>query len=823
MTLPVSPSMIWKASPGWTTAAGVKQAILYHLHFSLAKDEFSATKRDYYQALVHALRDRLIQNWLHTQQRAYATGAKRVYYLSAEFLIGRLLDVALSNMGLTEACAQALRELGQDFAEINELEWDAGLGAGGLGRLAACYLDSLATLGLPAWGYGIRYEFGIFYQKLVNGAQVEAADNWLRFGNPWEVAQTGALFPVHFYGQVQNRVDEHGQLRFDWEGAETIMALAYDLPVPGYGNGVVNTLRLWSARASRELDLAHFNQGDYVRAVEDKNRTENISRVLYPPDDVFPGRELRLKQEYFLVSATLQDILRRYKKQYADLAGFADRVAIQLNDTHPALAIPELMRLFLDQEGLGWEPAWEICRQTFAYTNHTVMPEALEAWPVSLLGRTLPRHLQIIEEINRRFLNEVARRCPGDDDRRRRLALIDEEGCRSVRMAHLALTGCHAVNGVSALHTAILRQEVFRDFADLYPERFYNRTNGVTPRLWLLKANPALADLISRAIGAGWVTDLDQLRLLEPLAEDPAFRAEWRQVKQANKQRLAHYLRWRHGLHLNVAALFDVQVKRIHEYKRQLLNVLHVIALYHRLKERGPAGFVPRTCLFAGKAAPSYAAAKLIIQLITAVGEVINRDRDVGGRLQVFFLPNYNVSLAQQVIPAADLSEQLSTAGTEASGTGNMKLALNGALTVGTADGANVEIRAAVGADNFFQFGNNAEENRALRQQGYDPWLYHEASPELRRVLAAIRDGQFSPASPGHFTPLVDGMLSKGDRFMVLADFADYAACQERISAAYADPEAWTRKSIVNVARMGYFSSDRAIREYARDIWNVEA
>ncbi|MBL8793795.1 MAG: glycogen/starch/alpha-glucan phosphorylase [Planctomycetia bacterium] len=822
MAIKTSPSAIWKASVWGTSAPGLKQAILHHLHFTLAKDEHSATRRDYYEALVHALRDRLIQNWLHTQQRYYDAGVKRVYYLSAEFLIGRLLDSTLINLDLHDACRQALQELGQELEPIIELEWDAGLGTGGLGRLAACFLDSMATLGLPAYGYGIRYEFGIFYQKIVNGYQVETADNWLRFGNPWEMPRPEDLFTVQLGGRIQERRDAGGRQCFDWVDTETVMAMAYDLPIPGYGNGVVNTFRVWGAKASREFDLAHFNQGDYIRAVEEKNRTENISRVLYPRDDLSGGRELRLRQEYFLVSASLQDIVRRYRKTHAGFECFPDKVAIQLNDTHPVLAIPELMRLLLDEARLGWEQAWGVCQRTFGYTNHTVLPEALELWPVDLLACVLPRHLQIIYEINRRFLGDVAAQFPGDPKRLRRLSLIEEDGVKSVRMAHLALVGSHAVNGVSALHTNLLRREVFRDFHALFPERFTNKTNGITPRLWLKKANPALASLITRWIGPGWVRDLDQLRLLEPHADNAGFRAEWRQVKHQNKIRLAEFLRTHHGIEVEVESLFDVQVKRIHEYKRQLLNLLHVVALYQRLQAGRTAGFVSRTCLFAGKAAPGYAAAKLIVKLITAVGEVVNRDPGTNRLLQVHFLPNYSVSLGQQVIPAADLSEQISTAGTEASGTGNMKLALNGALTIGTLDGANVEIREAVGPENFFLFGLRAEEIRELRRQGYDPWRYYDNLLELRQAFAAIREGRFSPEDPALFRALLDELLLGGDPFMLMADFASYLECQERVNALYRDPEAWTRRSILNVARMGYFSSDRTIREYATDVWEVK-
>jgi starch phosphorylase len=600
------------------------------------------------------------------------------------------------------------------------------------------------------------------------------------------------------------------------------MAMAYDVPIPGYGNGVVNTFRTWAAKSSREFDLDYFNHGDYVRAVEDKNRTENLSRVLYPKDDVFQGRELRLKQEYFLVSATLQDALRRYRKDHETFDAFPDKAAIQLNDTHPALAIAELMRILVDREGLGWDKAWEITVATFGYTNHTIMPEALERWPVGLLGQMLPRHLQIIFEINRRFLEGVGRRYPGDGDRLRRMSVIEEGPEKRVRMANLAIVGSHAVNGVSALHTELLKQKVFPDFYELFPERFSNKTNGITPRLWLRRANPDLSALISKAIGDRWVRDLSELEGLTPLAGDRGFRAEWLRVKRLNKDRLGGYVRNANHVTVSADSLFDCQVKRIHEYKRQLLNVLHVITLYNRLVDGRDSGFVPRTVLFAGKAAPGYFLAKLIIKLISSVADVVNRDAAVGDRLKVAFLANYRVSLAEKIVPAADLSEQISTAGTEASGTGNMKLALNGALTIGTLDGANIEIRDAVGDDNFFLFGLTASEVDDLRRAGYHPWDYYHRDPELQRALDLIRDGALSPGQRGLFHPILDALFVHGDVYFVLADYAAYVACQERVAALYRDPDAWARKSILNVARVGRFSSDRAIREYARDIWHAE-
>jgi starch phosphorylase len=802
--------------------SSLKRSLLAHLRYTLAKDKYTATPRDYYQALVYTVRDRLTEGWIRTQQHYYNVDVKRVYYLSIEFLLGRLLSDSLINLGLYDECRQAMSELGLDLNELTAIEWDAGLGNGGLGRLAACFLDSMATLGMPGYGYGIRYEYGIFFQKIENGFQVEIPDNWLRYGNPWETARAEYLFPVHFCGRVHEYTDAIGRLRHDWVNTELVMAMAYDVPVPGYGNGVVNTLRLWGAKASREFDLAYFNHGDYIHALQDKDRTENISRVLYPSDEVSSGLELRLKQEYFLVSATIQDIVRRYRKDHESFDNFPAKVAVQLNDTHPALAIPELMRLLLDDDRLGWESAWAITVNTFGYTNHTIMSEALERWPVSLLGRVLPRHLQIIYEINRRFLDDVAARYPGDTERLRRLSLIEEGPEQRVRMTHLAIVGSHAINGVSALHSDILRKRTFRDFYEMYPERFSNKTNGVTPRRWLKKANPGLAALITQAIGPAWVTDLDQLEKLAPLADDAEFRKAWARVKRDNKVRLADQVDYELRVRLPLAALFDCQVKRIHEYKRQLLNVLHVISLYNRIKDRPQDDFVPRTVLFGGKAAPGYFMAKRIIKLVNAVADVVNNDPIVGDRLRVLFLPNYRVSLAEVIIPAADLSEQISTAGTEASGTSNMKFALNGALTIGTLDGANVEIKEAVGYDQIFIFGLTAPEVDNLRRAGYHPRDYYERQPELRRALDMIAAGVFAPEQPGLFQPILDALLERGDHYLVLADFASYVACQDRVAALYRDPDAWTRKAILNVAHVGRFSSDRTIREYGREIWGVE-
>lgn len=801
-------------------AETLRTAIGHHLRYTLAKYQEQATARNYYEALVLTLRNLLTDAWIRTQKGYYDRDVKRVYYLSAEFMIGRHLETVLVNLQMEEACRRALRELGLGLPDIAELEWDAGLGTGGLGRLAACLLDSMATLGIPAYGYGIRYEYGIFRQKIENGRQVETADNWLRYGNPWEIPRPEFIYPVRFYGRLHTSSDDHGRQRSELVDAQLVIAMAHDIPIPGYGNGVVNTLRLWAAKSSREFDLEYFNHGDYDRAVEDKNQTENISRVLYPRDDIIQGRELCLKQEYFLVSASLQDILRRYKYSHPTLDGLADKAAIQLNDTHPALAVPELMRLLTDQEGLPWDRAWALTRQCIGFTNHTLMPEALERWPVELLGHVLPRILQIIYEINERFLHEVATRYPGDLQRIRRLSLIEEGPEKQVRMANLAIVGSHAVNGVSRLHSQLLSQLAFPDFAEMYPARFSNKTNGITPRLWVKSANPGLAQLITRQLGEEWLTHLDELRRLEPLAQDPAFRREWAQVKRANKQRLAGSIVASQGIVVDPASLFDCQIKRIHEYKRQLLKVLHVIVQYNRLREN-PDSESPRTVLFAGKAAPAYWMAKKIIHLIHAVAGVVNREAKLDGRLKVVFIPNYGVSTATLIIPAADLSEQISTAGSEASGTSNMKLSLNGALTIGTLDGANIEIRAAVGEEHFFHFGLTAEQVAERIRCGYQPVEFCRQNAELARAVEMIRSGYFSPEQPDVFQPIVDALLRPREPFMVLADFAAYSQCQNRVTRLYRDQESWLEKSILNVARMGYFSSDRTVREYAQDTWGI--
>ena len=690
-------------------AAALAEAYLHNRKYALAKDEYSATARDNFNSLALAVRDRLIERWMTTQQSYYQNDSKRVYYLSLEFLMGRTLGNALLNLGLTASAHTALHKLGCRLEDLEGLEHDAGLGNGGLGRLAACLMDSMATLGVPAYGYGLRYEYGIFFQRLRGGRQEETPDNWLRHGNPWEIERPEHLYPVHFYGRVDQKTNEKGQPEFDWVNTETVMAMAYDTPIPGYRNNTVNNLRLWSAKSTREFDLDYFNHGDYERAVADKDKSETITKVLYPNDNVFEGRELRLKQEYFLVSATLQDIVRRYQK--GGRHGFAElptRVAIQLNDTHPSVAILELMRILMDHGGLGWDEAWDITVKTVGYTNHTVLPEALEKWPLDLFSRVLPRHAQILLEVNRRLLEKVSTRWPGDSERLRRMSLIEEGGEKRVLMSHLSIAGSHSVNGVSALHTDILKNGLFADFFELWPERFNNKTNGISQRRWLMLCNPGLAELLDEWIGHGWDTDLEWLRKLAPLAEEESFRRRWRAVKLRNKKELAVVIQRLTGVSVDPGSLFDCQVKRIHEYKRQLLNALHVLHVYLQLRADPGADVVPRTVIFAGKAAPGYAMAKLIIRLILAVAAKVNADPS--GKLRVVFLPNYGVSLAERIIPAAELSEQISLAGTEASGTGNMKLSLNGALTIGTLDGANVEIRSEVGAENFFLFGLTASQ-----------------------------------------------------------------------------------------------------------------
>ena len=800
----------------------LKHSFENHLLYTMAKDQYSATKLDLYKSVALSVKDQLNKRWIQTQQTYYNVDAKRVYYLSLEFLMGRALGNNLINLKLEKESARGLEELGYDLEQLQELEWDAGLGNGGLGRLAACFLDSMATMELPAYGYGIRYEYGIFYQHIRDGYQVETPDNWLRYGNVWEIARPEYLYTVKYYGRVIQFTDTDGTLRSEWGDTEDVMAMAYDTPIPGYGNNTVNNLRLWSAKSTREFDLDYFNHGDYIKAVQDKQKTETISKVLYPNDNVIQGRELRLKQEYFFSSATLQDIIRRYRKAHSDFSEFPEKVALQLNDTHPAIAIPELMLLLIDIHGLSWKDAWDITVRSFGYTNHTILPEALEKWPLTLMTTVLPRHMQIIYEINQQFLNAVSVQFPGDSERLARMSLIEEGSEKQVRMAHLAVVGSHSVNGVAALHSQILKKTLFKDFYEMFPERFNNKTNGITQRRWLLKCNPQLAKLISQNIGEGWVTDLFELEKLVPLAEDKMFREEWRQIKLSNKAQLANYIANTTGIKVNAESMFDIQVKRIHEYKRQLLNVLHVIHRYNEIKSNPDGDFVPRTVIFAGKAAPGYLLAKLIIKLIHSVADGINRDPDMRERLRVVFLPNYCVSQAEKIIPAADLSEQISTAGMEASGTGNMKFALNGALTIGTLDGANIEILEEVGDENIFIFGMTAEEVLEKKRSGYKPADICDRIPALKQIIHMISNGHFSPQNPELFKPIVDSLLNQ-DAFLLFADFESYVRRQNAVSKAYLDTEEWTRKSILNVAKMGKFSSDRTIGEYAREIWGAGA
>ncbi len=801
----------------------IRRGIANHLHYTVGKNPEDLSERDWFMGIAHTIRDRLTERWMRTTQRYQQRDAKRVYYLSLEFLIGRSLTNSILNLDIAEPCRSLLHEFEASEEAVIDMEPEAALGNGGLGRLAACFLDSLATLSLPGEGYGIRYEYGMFHQHIHNGWQREQPDNWLRYGNPWEFPRPEILYPVEFGGHVVEYQHESGHSAFQWTDTEHVMAMAYDMPIPGYNTETVNNLRLWSAKSSRDFDLEFFNAGDYIKAVEHKNVSETLSKVLYPSDSTFSGRELRLKQEYFFISASLQDIIHKHLQHYRTIDNLPDKVAIQLNDTHPALAIPELMRILLDRFHLRWQTAWSITVRTFSYTNHTLLPEALEVWPVSLFETLLPRHLQIIYEINHRFLRDVSHRYPGDVDRMRRMSIIGEEGGKHVRMGNLAFVGSHKVNGVAALHTQLMRETTFADFEQFFPHRIVNKTNGITPRRWLNEANPELTDLICQNIGRTWLSDLDQLKKLIPLAEDKTFQANFRQVKQNNKLRLAEFIKQRLDIDINPNSLFDVQIKRIHEYKRQLLNVLHVITFYRCLRENPDCDFVPRTFIFGGKAAPGYAQAKLIIKLINDVADVVNHDPRIGDRLKVVFIPNYDVSTALKIIPAADLSEQISTAGTEASGTGNMKLALNGALTIGTLDGANVEIRDEVGAENIFIFGMNAQEVESLKANSYNPWHWYESNGELKQVLDMISSGYFSPEEPDRFRPIVDALTHGGDRYCLLADYADYVACQQQVDALYRQPEEWIRRAILNTANMGKFSSDRTIREYAREIWDIDA
>ena len=795
----------------------LKHSIAYKLMFTLGRDPAIANKHEWLNATLFAVRDRLVERWLRSNRAQLSQEVRQVYYLSMEFLIGRTLSNAMLSLGIYDDVKSALEGMGMDLEELIDEENDPGLGNGGLGRLAACFLDSLATLGLPGRGYGIRYDYGMFKQNIVDGRQKESPDYWLEYGNPWEFERHNTRYKVRFGGRLQ----QEGK-NSRWVEAEEIIAEAYDQIIPGFDTDATNTLRLWSAQASSEINLGKFNQGDYFAAVEDKNHSENVSRVLYPDDSTASGRELRLRQEYFLVSATVQDILHRHYLLHKTYANLADKVAIHLNDTHPELSIPELMRVLIDEHRFSWDDAFEVTCQVFSYTNHTLMSEALETWPVDMLGKILPRHLQIIFEINDYFLKTLQEQYPDDAGLVSRCSIIDESNGRRVRMAWLAVVVSHKVNGVSELHSNLMVQSLFADFAKVFPMRFLNVTNGVTPRRWLALANPPLSEVLDENIGRTWRTDLSQLAELAQHIDFPAVNQAGQRAKLENKKRLADYIAQQLGVVVNPKSLFDVQIKRIHEYKRQLMNVLHVITRYNRIKDDPDAEWVPRVNIFAGKAASAYYMAKHIIHLINDVAKVVNNDPQIGDKLKVVFIPNYSVSLAQTIIPAADLSEQISLAGTEASGTSNMKFALNGALTIGTLDGANVEMSEHVGLENIFIFGNTAEEVEALRAKGYKPREFYEQDEELHRTLTQIGSGLFSPEEPGRYRDLVDSLINFGDHYQVLADYRSYVDCQDKVDELYLCPEDWTHKAMINIANMGNFSSDRTIEEYAKKIWHID-
>ena len=799
----------------------LKQAILENLRYVMGKDPEFATDMDYFMAVAYTVRDRILARWLETRRSYAEHDVRLVCYLSAEFLMGPHLANNLLNLGVEDPIRQATKELGLDLDRIIAEESEPGLGNGGLGRLAACYLDSLATLGVPAIGHGIRYEFGMFHQEIHDGWQVELTDYWLRYGNPWEIRRPHAAVDVLFGGHTEYSHDAHGNLKVAWIPASVVKGIPYDTPILGYGSGRANDLRLWKSESGESFYFDKFNSGDYQGAVASKNFAENITKVLYPNDDEIQGKELRLQQQYFFVSCALQDMIRIHLRGGHSLEKFHEKWTIQLNDTHPSIGVAELMRLLIDQHEFGWDKAWEVTSQTFNYTNHTLLPEALERWPLPLFAGLLPRHLEIIYEINSRFLNVVRERFPGDEGKVNRLSIIDEVGSKFVRMAHLACVGSKHINGVAELHTELLKNELLRDFHDLWPDKFTNVTNGVTPRRWLAVSNPEQSKLMTSKIGDGWISNLDQLKKLEAYAEDSAFRAEWRKVQYDVKARLAQYILEETGHAVDPSSMFDTQVKRIHEYKRQHLNALYILTLYLRLKKDPSLDITPRTFLFGGKAAAGYAMAKLIIKLINSVGEVIHQDPEVKQRIKVLFLPDYNVTFGQKVYPAADLSEQISTAGKEASGTGNMKFAMNGALTIGTLDGANIEIRDAVGHENFFLFGLTAPEVAATRNAGYHPRAIYESNSMLHEVIDSLASGQFSRGDRNLFRPLIDGLLNS-DPYLLFADYQSYVDCQDRVSATFLDQEKWSKMSIYNAARMGRFSSDRAIQEYCRNIWDVK-
>ncbi len=790
-----------------------------HMEFMLVKNKFNATEDDAYFALSVSIRDRLVRRWLRTQLKYGQEDVKKVHYLSLEYLMGRLLGNALINMNYYDECYNILKENDYSLEQIREHEPDMGLGNGGLGRLAACFLDSMATLELPAFGYGIRYKYGIFEQHIQNGYQVESADTWLMYGNPWGIVRRELVYNTKFYGKVVQ--DETNPLKFNWVDTQDVLAIAYDVPVPGYRTNTVNNLRLWQAKATKEFNFEDFNSGNYVAAVDNKNRSENISKVLYPNDTMDQGKYLRLRQQYFFVSATLQDIIRDYKQNHKSFGKFAQKNAIQLNDTHPVIAIPELMRILIDEENLSWEDAWDITTKTFSYTNHTVVPEALEEWSVHIMKELLPRHLQIIYEINRRFIESVRQNYSDDPAVIEELSIIKEDHERKVRMSHLAIVGCHTVNGVAKLHTEIIKKKIFPHFHKLYPKKFVNVTNGITPRRWLKLCNPLLSGLISDKIGDGWIYDLTELKKIEKYMDDEVFCENWRSVKWLNKKLLIEYIEEENNIKINPDSIFDVHVKRFHEYKRQLLNVLHLITLYNRLKENPNLDIVPRTVIFAGKAAPAYFMAKLVIKLINSVADIVNYDSSINDKLKVVFLRNYSVTLAERIIPATDLSEQISTAGFEASGTGNMKFALNGALTIGTMDGANIEIREEVGDDNIIIFGLLSDDIFKLKSNSYDPKEYYSKNRELKKVIDMISSDYFSKNEPGIFKPIIDSLIDV-DYYCLFADYESYLEAQSKVDGLYKNQKVWTEKSIINVARIGKFSSDRSIKEYSEKIWKIK-
>mgnify|MGYP001209395030 CR=1 FL=1 len=792
-----------------------------HLEFTLVKDKNTATAADAYTALSLAVRDRMVRSWLRTQKIYHDKDVKRVYYLSLEYLMGRVLGNALINLDYYNECRVILDRDGYDLEEITETEPDMGLGNGGLGRLAACYLDSMATLQLPAFGYGIRYEYGIFEQDIENGYQVERADNWLRDGNPWDLLRKSLKYKVQFYGRTDTYDKGNGELGFKWVDTENVFAVAYDVPIPGYKNHTVNNLRLWQAKAAVDFKFADFNKGNYVESVANKNDSETISKVLYPNDTYVEGKFLRLKQQYFFVSATLQDIIRKYKIANKTFDKFADKTCVQLNDTHPVIAIPELMRILIDDENMNWDKAWGITSKTFAYTNHTVVPEALEEWSEQIFGELLPRHLQIIYEIDKRFLDDVRKNYSTDQAVLENLAIISIGKEKRVRMANLAIVGSFAVNGVAALHTEILKKRIFPDFNKIFPKKFINITNGITPRRWLVTANPLLSQLLIERIGPDWIKDLSQIKKIEKFVNDKDFIEYWQRIKWNNKKVLIEYIEKEHFIKINPDSIFDVQIKRFHEYKRQLLNVFHIITLYNRIKRNPKNKMVPRTIIFGGKAAPAYQAAKMVIKLINCVADVVNNDPDVGDKLKVVFLKNYSVTLAEKIIPASDLSEQISTAGLEASGTGNMKLALNGALTIGTMDGANVEIREEVGDENIFIFGLLADQVVKLKAEGYNPKDYYKQNAELKKVVDMIATNYFNPKEIGIFDEMIRGLINV-DYYCLFADYQSYIDMQDQVAKLYQKKEAWTKKSIYNVARCAKFSSDRSVKEYSEKIWKVK-